>query len=61
MATMNRSTASCAMNYSIASSFTRYLIECWRQHYNQVRPHSSLSYRPPAPVAILPLPAPNSL
>ena len=25
------------------------LIERWRQHYNQVRPHSSLGYRPPAP------------
>lgn len=25
------------------------LIENWRQHYNTVRPHSSLGYRPPAP------------
>jgi len=25
------------------------LIEDWRRHYNQVRPHSSLGYRPPAP------------
>ena len=25
------------------------LIEEWRQHYNRVRPHSSLGYRPPAP------------
>ena len=25
------------------------LIEAWRVHYNQVRPHSSLGYRPPAP------------
>lgn len=30
------------------------LIERWRQHYNTVRPHSSLNYRPPAPVAVLP-------
>ena len=30
------------------------LIERWRRHYNTVRPHSSLSYRPPAPEAILP-------
>ena len=30
------------------------LIERWRQHYNTVRPHSSLGYRPPAPEAILP-------
>jgi len=25
------------------------LIERWRQHYNTVRPHSALGYRPPAP------------
>jgi transposase InsO family protein len=25
------------------------LIEQWRQHYNRVRPHSALGYRPPAP------------
>ena len=30
------------------------LIENWRRHYNAVRPHSSLGYRPPAPEAILP-------
>lgn len=33
------------------------LIERWRQHYNTVRPHSSLGYRPPAPQTILPRPA----
>jgi putative transposase len=27
------------------------LAERWRVHYNTVRPHSSLDYRPPAPVA----------
>ena len=32
----------------------RVLIERWRQSYNQVQPHSSLGYRPPAPVAIVP-------
>ena len=32
----------------------RVLIESWRRHYNAVRPHSSLGYRPPAPEAILP-------
>jgi len=31
----------------------RVLIEQWRQDYNQVRPHSALGYRPPAPEAIL--------
>jgi len=25
------------------------LIEQWRQHYNRIRPHSALGYRPPAP------------
>ena len=30
------------------------LIEQWRQHYNHVRPHSSLGYRPPAPRAYIP-------
>jgi transposase InsO family protein len=29
------------------------LIESWRVHYNQVRPHSSLGYRPPAPNVLL--------
>ena len=27
------------------------LIERWRQHYNTIRPHSALGYRPPAPEA----------
>ena len=30
----------------------KVLIERWRRHYNTVRPHSSLGYRPPAPEAI---------
>ena len=30
----------------------KVLIERWREHYNTVRPHSSLGYRPPAPEAI---------
>ena len=29
----------------------RVLAERWRVHYNTVRPHSSLGYRPPAPQA----------
>jgi len=29
----------------------KVLLERWRRHYNQVRPHSSLGYRPPAPEA----------
>ena len=31
----------------------KVLIERWRRHYNTVRPHSSLGYRPPAPEAIV--------
>jgi transposase InsO family protein len=29
----------------------KVLVERWRRHYNTVRPHSSLGYRPPAPEA----------
>jgi transposase InsO family protein len=45
--------------YSLAEA--RVLIEAWRRHYNTVRPHSSLGYRPPAPEAATPpLPASGS-
>ena len=30
------------------------LLEQWRRTYNQIRPHSALGYRPPAPQTILP-------
>jgi len=44
----------------IAYSFkaAQMLIEQWRKHYNTVRPHSSLSYRPPAPQVFSPFQAP---
>ena len=32
----------------------KVLIQQWRKHYNTVRPHSALGYRPPAPQAIAP-------
>jgi transposase InsO family protein len=32
----------------------KVLIEQWRHHYNTVRPHSSLGYRPPAPQTFVP-------
>ncbi len=32
----------------------KVLLERWRWHYNHVRPHRSLRYRPPAPEAKLP-------
>jgi transposase InsO family protein len=25
------------------------VIESWRRHYNAIRPHTSLGYKPPAP------------
>ncbi len=31
----------------------KVLIESWRVHYNTVRPHSALGYRPPAPEAVV--------
>jgi transposase InsO family protein len=39
----------------------RIMIEAWRLHYNTLRPHSSLGYRPPAPeVSLWPTPRPAS-
>ena len=35
----------------------RVLIERWRLHFNTVRPHSALGYRPPAPEVVMPTPA----
>jgi transposase InsO family protein len=32
------------------------LIEQWRLHFNTVRPHSALGYRPPAPEVVMPRP-----
>ena len=30
------------------------VIESWRRHYNTIRPHASLGFRPPAPEVIVP-------
>ncbi len=30
------------------------VIESWRRHYNTVRPHASLGFRPPAPEVVMP-------
>ena len=38
--------------YSLAEA--KVLVEQWRKTYNQVRPHSSLGYRPPAPETVEP-------
>ena len=32
---------------------SQVLIEGWRRHYKQVRPHPALVYRPPAPETVL--------
>jgi transposase InsO family protein len=37
----------CEIFYTLTEA--KVLIEQWRKEYNQVRPHSSLGYRPPAP------------
>jgi len=50
------------MFYSLKEAAT--IIEQWRNHYNHHRPHSSLRYRPPAPLATvsrLPYSAPDRL
>ena len=38
----------------------RVLTENWRKEYNQKRPHSSLGYKPPAPLAFIPLQVANA-
>jgi putative transposase len=45
------------LNREIFTTLTeaKILIEQWRREYNQIRPHSSLRYRPPAPVAKIPI------
>ncbi len=30
------------------------VIESWRRHYNTLRPHGSLGYKPPAPEVFVP-------
>ena len=30
------------------------IVESWRRHYNTVRPHASLGYKPPAPEVFVP-------
>jgi putative transposase len=38
--------------YSLAEA--KIVIESWRRHYNAVRPHGSLGYKPPAPEVFVP-------
>ena len=44
--------------YTLAEA--QILIEARRRHYNTLRPHSSLSYRPPAPETATPPWPPSS-
>jgi len=39
--------------YSLAEA--RIIVESWRRHYNTVRPHQSLGYKPPAPEVFIPV------
>ena len=50
------------LNGEIFNTITeaRIIIEDWRRHYNTIRPHSSLRWRPPAPETIA-WPGPPSL
>ncbi len=45
------------LNREVFTTLTeaKVLIEQWRREYNQVRPHSSLGYRPPTPEARIPV------
>ncbi len=45
--------------YSLVEA--KILIEQWRKEYNQIRPHSALGYRSPAPEAIMPVIMPMGL
>jgi len=37
----------------IEGAFRRVIIDGWRCHYNTIRPHSSLAYRPPSPETLV--------
>ena len=38
--------------YTLAEA--KIVIESWRRHFNTVRPHGSLGYKPPAPEVFVP-------
>jgi putative transposase len=42
----------CEIFYSLREA--EVVIESWRRHYNTVRPHASLRFRPPAPEVVMP-------
>ena len=38
--------------YTLAEA--KIIVESWRRHFNTVRPHGSLGYKPPAPEVFIP-------
>jgi putative transposase len=38
--------------YSLGEA--QVIIESWRRHYNMIRPHASIGYKPPAPEVFVP-------
>src|SRR5215203_6015875 len=48
-ATLRRGTA--RHHYSLKEA--HIIIESWRRHYNTIRPHASLGYKPPAPEVLV--------
>ena len=52
-----------SLNRETSTTLTeaKVLIEQWWKEYNQIRPHSALRYRPPAPEAIIPTLMPTGL
>ena len=58
-ATSRASTPGFAMSCSTARIFYTFreaqiVIESWRRHYNTIRPHASIGYKPPAPEVFVP-------
>src|SRR5262245_19728197 len=39
---------------AVLSAGIQIVIESWRRHYNTIRPHASLGYKPPAPEVFVP-------
>jgi hypothetical protein len=44
---------SCSMARIYTLREAQIVIESWRRHYNTIRPHASLGYKPPAPEVFL--------
>ncbi|MEZ5844044.1 MAG: integrase core domain-containing protein [Hyphomicrobiaceae bacterium] len=47
----SRSRAACADETSRSRAEAKVVIETWRRHFNEVRPHSSIGYMTPAAFA----------